>query len=193
VKAWEEGKAPLLKPAIETAQVMAGKVHTHPLASKLLEAGTPEISGYWHDDTTEVRLRFRPDWLTDPGPRGRILCVDYKSAKSADPAQFRRSAADYGYHCQAAWYLDGLREVEISDDAAFIFIVQEKVPPYLVSVVQLDAEAIEVGRRINRRAIDLYAKCRANNEWPGYDNTIHTVGLPAWLLKQIEESETAHV
>lgn len=191
-KAWAEGKAPLLKTAIEQAQLMAGKVHTHPLAAKLLEAGSPEFSGYWHDDATGVRLRFRPDWITEPA-RGRMICVDYKSAKSADPEQFKKHAADYGYHCQAAWYLDGLREVQISDDAAFLFIVQEKVAPYLVSIVQLDLEAIEIGRQLNRRAINLYADCYEGNSWPGYENTVHTVSLPSWVVKQHNESETAHV
>lgn len=192
VKAWAEGKAPLLKSAIDVAQVMAGKVHSHPLAAKLLQAGTPEFSGYWHDDATGVRLRFRPDWITDPRS-GRMICVDYKSAKTADPAQFRRSIADYGYHCQAAWYLDGLREVEISDDAAFVFIVQEKTFPFLVSVVQLDLEAIEIGRQKNRLAINRYAECRESNEWPGYDNTIHTLSLPSWVVKQHnEEGAAAH-
>ena len=187
-KAREQGKSCITKDQMETAQLMAGRVFAHPLAGKLLQHGSAEMSGYWHDDTTGVRCRFRPDFL--PETKGRMVCVDYKSAVSANPAAFKKSAADYGYHQQAAWYLEGLQEVEISDDAAFLFIVQMKNPPFLVSVVQLDAEAIEVGRRQNRHAIDTYAKCVANNHWPGYDTGIHTVGLPPWALTQIEASLT---
>lgn len=188
IDAWAQGKAPLLKKDIELAQVMAGKVFAHQVAAKLLSAGTPEMSGYWHDDATGIRLRFRADWLTDPGDSGgRIFCVDYKSAASADPDEFRRSAAKYGYHQQAAWYQDGLREVGISDDAPFLFIVQEKTSPFSVSLVQLDQEDIDRGRRLNRIAIDLYAQCVETNTWPGYGNTIHQVSLPKWAVMQEEE------
>lgn len=185
-KARKQGKSCITKDQMEIAQVMAGKVFSHPLAGKLLQSGNAEMSGYWHDDATGARCRFRPDFL--PDVKGRFVCIDYKSAVSANPTAFRKSAGDYGYHQQAAWYLDGLREVEISDDAAFLFIVQQKTPPFLVSVVQLEPEAIELGRRQNRIAIDTYAQCAADNKWPGYDEGIHTVGLQPWLVKQLEES-----
>lgn len=184
--AWLNGKAPLLKKDIDTAQIMAGRVHAHPLAGRLLQRGAAEMSGYWHDDATGVRLRFRTDWLTDPGASSRIICVDYKTSTSANPAQFAKACADYGYHQQAAWYLDGLREVEVAEDAGFVFIVQQKTTPFLVSVVQLNPEDVERGRRLNRRAIDVYAKCRANNSWPGYGDGIEMVSLPAWAVKQTE-------
>lgn len=183
-KAWAEGKAPLLKKDIDQAQRMAGRVFSHPIAGKLLDAdGTAELSGWWHDDDTGVRLRFRPDWLLER-PGSRMICVDYKTAVSASPDHFARSAADYGYHQQAAWYLDGLREVEVSDDAAFVFVVQSKTAPFLVSVVQLDAEAIQLGRDRNRAAIDIYAKCLADGQWPGYGDGIHSVSLPRWAVNQ---------
>jgi hypothetical protein len=183
-KAWALGKAPLLKSQIELAQRMAGNVFEHRVAAKLLEAGAAELSGYWHDHATGVRLRFRPDWLPDVGA-GRPIIVDYKTAASANPRRFIKSAADYGYHQQGAWYIDGLAEVSGAADAAFIFIVQQKDPPFLVSVCQLDAEAIELGRRQNRAAIELYAACRDANRWPGYEG-ITTLSLPRWAIAQIE-------
>lgn len=185
-KAWAHGRAPLLKAQMDQAQRMAGKVFAHRIAAKLLEQGSAELSGYWHDAQTGVRLRFRPDWLPEHVGRGRPLVVDYKTAASANPKRFAKSAADYGYHNQAAWYIDGLAATTGLDDAAFLFIVQQKDTPFLVSVVQLDAEAIELGRRQNRAAVDLYAACRDAGEWPGYDG-ITTCSLPRWAVKQIED------
>jgi hypothetical protein len=183
-KAWAEGKVPQLKHQIDTAQRMAGKVFEHPVAAKLLERGSAECSGFWHDPDTHVRLRFRPDWL--PDTTGRPLIVDYKTAVSANPRKFAKSAVDWGYHMQAPFYIDGLAAVTGADDAAFLFIVQQKEPPHLVSVCQLEPEDIELGRQQNRRAIELYAACRESGHWPGYDG-ITTVALPGWARRQITD------
>jgi hypothetical protein len=186
-KAWAEGKAPLLKAQIELAQRMAGKVFEHRIAAKLLEQGAAELSGYWHDTETGVRLRFRPDFLPEVG--GRPIIVDYKTAASANPRRFIKSAYDYGYHQQAPWYIDGLEQTTGAADAAFVFIVQQKDPPFLVSVCQLEPEDIELGRKQNRRAIDLYAACRDAGVWPGYGG-ITTCPLPGWARRQIEDDLT---
>lgn len=185
-QARESGRLPITKANMDIAQRMAGRVHTNPIAARLFMSGMPEVSGYWHDQATGVRCRFRADWL--PDRPGRMICVDYKTALSADPKKFEKSLVDYGYHQQAAWYLDGLREVGIADDAAFLFIVQKKTPPFPVSLVQIRPEDVELGRRQNRRALELYARCRAEKSWPGYGDGIHVVGLPAWAASQIEAS-----
>ena len=187
-KARQMGKSCITKEQMGIAQIMAGRVFAHPIAAKLLDIdnGVAEYSGYWHDDETSVRLRLRPDWVYTP-QRGRAIYVEYKSAISAEPKEFEKSVGTFGYHCQAAWQLDGLAEVEVSDDAAHLFIVQQKTPPFLVSVVQLDPEAIELGRRQNRRAIDIYAECSDRNQWPGYGTGIYTASLPGWLVKQVEQ------
>ena len=189
-KAWAAGHVPLLKKDIDIAQRMAGKVFENRTAARLLERGQAELSGYWHDDATGVRLRFRPDFLPEIGG-GRQIIVDYKTAVSADPRHFERKLIDFGYHQQAAWYIDGLRETTGCEDAAFLFIVQQKTAPFLVSLCQLQPEAIELGRRQNRLAIDLYARCTADNSWPGYGDDIYQCGLPAWAAKQIEDQLTA--
>lgn len=183
-KAWAHGKAPLLKAQIDTAQRMAGKVFAHPIAAKLLQAGAAELSGYWHDPDTGVRLRFRPDFLPDTGA-GRPIIVDYKTAASANPKRFAKAAYDYGYYCQAAWYIDGLAATTGAQDAAFIFVVQMKDPPWLVSVCQLEPDDIAYGRAQNRRAIELFKTCQDADTWPGYDD-LYTCPLPAWARRQIE-------
>jgi hypothetical protein len=190
-KAWAHGKIPALPPLIDTAQRMAGKVFAHRIAAKLLENGAAELSGYWHDEPTGVRLRFRPDFLPETGS-GRPIIVDYKSAASANPRRFAKAAYDYGYYQQAGWYIDGLQHTTGAADAAFVFVVQQKDPPFLVSVCQLEPEDIELGRRQNRAAIDLYARCRDTGKWPGYDD-MSICGLPGWARKQIHDDlgETA--
>ncbi|SLF39841.1 PD-(D/E)XK nuclease-like domain-containing protein [Mycobacteroides abscessus] len=184
-EARERGQIPMHIAEVAKAKAMAAKVREHPLAAALLADGTPELSGYWQDPETGVRLRFRPDWLPNPG-RGRLIVVDYKTATSAHPGHFAKAAADYGYHQQVPWYLDGLAACDISDDAAFVFIVQSKSPPYPVSVIELKPDDIELGRRRNRKAIDLYAQCVAADHWPDYGQGVHSVSLPSYAVYQQE-------
>lgn len=181
----QRGQIPMHIAEVAKAKAMAAKVRQHPLAAALLADGTPELSGYWHDPETGVRLRFRPDWLPNPG-RGRLIVVDYKTATSAHPGHFARAAADYGYHQQVPWYLDGLAACDIADDAAFVFIVQSKTPPFPVSVIELKPDDIELGRRRNRKAIDLYAACAAHDHWPDYGQGVHSVSLPSYAVYQQE-------
>lgn len=183
-KARLEGRLPIAKSDMERAQTMAGRVFQHRIAGRLLSSGQAEHSIYWHDDATGVRLRCRPDFIT--AGRGRTICVDYKTSTSANPRQFQRAVTDYGYHMQQAFYEDGLAELGLVD-VGFLFVVQSKSAPYTVSVCSIDPEIVELGRRQNRAAIELFARCMAEDRWPGYDG-IHTVGMAGWAVKQIEES-----
>ncbi|WP_078324458.1 PD-(D/E)XK nuclease-like domain-containing protein [Mycobacteroides salmoniphilum] len=184
-QARELGQIPMHIAEVAKAKAMAARVREHPLAGPLLSDGTPELSGYWHDPKTGIRLRFRPDWLPNPG-RGRLIVVDYKTSTSAYPGHFAKAAAEYGYHQQAPWYLDGLAACEIADDAAFLFVVQSKTAPYPVTVMELDPEDIELGRRRNRKAINLYAQCTAADHWPDYGQCVHSVSLPSYARYQQE-------
>lgn len=182
-----EGKVPLKAADYDAAVAMANAVRRHPVAAMLLRDGVAEHSIYWRDSETGVMLRARPDWLPRTGPGGRLVIVDYKTSTSASPDKFRSAAADYGYHQQAEWYRDGVAAVGMSEDPAFVFVVQEKKPPYLVSVVELDNDALMLGRRLNRRAIDTYAECVAADHWPTWGDDVHLVSLPTWAFYQNAE------
>lgn len=177
-EAYAAGKVPILTHEDAKARVMAAKVRDHPLAAELLAAGWPEQSMYWNDPVAWVRLRSRVDWMVELD--GRLVLVDYKTTKDAEPQEFSDSAARYGYHQQAAWYLAGVRELELHPDPRFVFIAQEKTEPFLVSVHEYTAEDIAVGEEMNRRAIDIYARCLATDTWPAYGDHIHTMRLPRW-------------
>jgi hypothetical protein len=188
------GETPLL--ASEYAQVvaMADAIHEHPAAALLLdpEHGDPERSLFWVDQQTGVWLRCRLDWMPHAS-NGRMILVDYKTSVSAERGEFARSAAKYGYHQQAAWYMDGVRHLGLADDVAFVFVVQEKEPPYPVSVVELHPADIEIGAVLNRRAVDLFAECMTSGVWPGYGHGIELVELPYWYrrLHDVEMAEVA--
>ena len=174
-----KGETPLLVKDALIVDEMATALLEHRLASMLLAKGEPEVSAFAPDPATGVMRRGRVDWLS------RHVITDYKTAATADPAAFGRSAAAYGYHMQAAWYLDLFRDLG-ADVEAFAFIVQEKEPPYLVEVIELDERAVDRGRVLNARALERYRDCRASGVWPGYsgrDDQSTTVDLPPWAYR----------
>jgi hypothetical protein len=174
-----DGKVPVLVDTYVQGAALALAAKQHPLGELLFAEGTPELSVYWHDPETGVRLRCRPDWMhTSP------MVVDVKTTKSAAPTDFVRSVADYGYHCQQAFYVDGLAAHGI--DAQFLFFAIEKTRPFLCSVIELPDEAVQLGRRLNRAAVDLYARCCETGEWPGYPPIIHRLELPPWTYTSAE-------
>lgn len=182
------GVVPLLEHEHEQMCDMAAALRRHSIAKDLFKhGGRAEQTLIWQDAPTGVWRRARLDWLPDkPGPHGRLVIVDYKTCRSASPDVIPGALASYGYHMQGAWYADGVRALGLAKDAAFCLVMQEKDPPYLVTVAQVDAIALSIGRDLNRRALQRYKRCRETGQWPGYvdpETEPAVVALPSWYEK----------
>jgi hypothetical protein len=181
--AYAKGRTPILAhkwDGIRTNQVAA--VRRHRLASALLSGGRPEQVLVWQDDATGVWCRAMVDYLH---PK---WMVDYKTCESADPDAIRKAVSNYGYHVQATHYLDGGAALGLGV-LPFYFVFQEKDPPHVVTVAQLDAEFLDNGRAWIRRALEMYRDCQAADVWPSYapDDQIVTIDQPRWLRRADEE------
>ena len=191
-EAYAAGHVPILVSEHEQVVAMAAAIREHPTAAALLDpsTGAPEQSLYWTDERTGVPLRARLDWLPHVTER-RMVIPDYKTTISADPESIAKSVWTYGYYAQAAFYIDAVHALGLDDDPAFVLICQEKTAPYLVAVVEPDAQALAVGRARNRQAIDIYADCTATDTWPGYSEAVELVSLPRWAATDLDMEMTA--
>lgn len=170
------GRIPLLTKDAEQVKAMRDALAKHPHAAQLLSpGGAAEISAFRTDPVTGCWLRARFDYVR----ASEGVLVDYKTAESADPAAFARKGIDFGYHMQAGWYLDQANGLGLEIER-FVFVVQEKVAPFLVSVVEYDADTLALGRAWNRYAIDRWVECLDANTWPGYPDETVTVSAPPW-------------
>lgn len=186
-----DGLVPILAADYAHAVAMAEAVRAHPLASLVLSDGDAEVSFFFTDEETGVVRRARADFLRRRRAGQRLIVADYKTTVSAFPDSFGASAAKFGYAMQAAWYLDAVQACGLVGDddepPAFVFVAQEKQPPYLVSVIELDADAMRVGDALNRRALRIFRECSDADTWPGYPaDDITLVSLPAWFVRQME-------
>src|SRR5262249_7520845 len=108
---------------------------------------------------------------------------DFKTTTDASPAAVRKTIANLNYHMQAAWYTDAVEQF-YDLGPAFLFVFQEKQPPYLVNVVDLDDDDIEAGRERNRKACEICRDCTQAGIWPGYsDYDITHITLPPWAQR----------
>lgn len=167
-----------------TCMAISERLNKHPAASVLFRSGVAELSMFWEDPETGVQCKCRPDWLIK-----KTAIIDVKSTQDASASGFARSVANYEYHMQAAWYLDGVRAC-LGEDApgAFIFAAFEKDAPHAVAFYNADAEMIELGRREYRRRLKTYAECKTRDFWPGYPAGITSLSLPAWVLKAANDN-----
>lgn len=171
------GKLPVSTDDYAAAMAMRQAVQAHPVAGGLFTDGQAEVSAYRTDKSSGVRLRGRFDWLTNAGN-----IVDLKTARTVNPDDLGRHFWKYGYHMQAAWYRRLVIDLGINPSPSFTFVVVDKTPPHPVVVCRWDDQGISEGEWLNRDAINLYAKCMADNEWPGYSDEILTISPPEWAV-----------
>ena len=172
------GRTVISRDDAELVMAMGRAVHGHPAAAMLLALpGAAETTWMWHDQPTGLQCKCRPDWLTTDGS----LIVDLKTTEDASPAGFRKSIANWRYHVQASWYLDGIEQATGRRPEQFIFICVEKKAPHAVAVYAADAEMIAAGAKQARLDLDTLAVCKAADAWPGYSDQIETISLPAWM------------
>lgn len=152
----------------------------HPLAAKLLAGPGPcEVCIVWDDPTTGVRCKARIDKLATRAG----FVVDLKTTSDARPESFRRSVLDHAYHRQAAFYLHGLAALDATYEGFAIIAVETKAP-YAVSVLEMEQEAMDIGRVEAHAAMELYSLCAATSQWNPYPPQIRKTGLPEWKYRQ---------
>ena len=163
---------------------MAESVRGNPDAMEVLSSpGVAESSFFTTDPVTGVQVKIRPDWLTDDG-----RCVDLKTSADASDEGFGRSVVNYRYFVQQAFYSDVYMWATGERLASFDFLVVESDAPHCSTVIRLPDDAVEYGRQLYRRDLNLYAECLARDEWPGLPRERHMLALPGWFVSQIENA-----
>ena len=173
----------------QTVHDMSDALKMNTVANKLLN-GVHELPAFWTDEETGERCKCRFDCITNIN--GQPVIVDYKTANSATTDEFTRSAIRYGYDFQAAMYSAGYAATNDGETPMFVFVVQEKEPPYAINVLVADDAFVAHGEEIFRELISLYHHCKTTNKWFGYlgeDNVINTLSLPVWMSAEKGDAE----
>lgn len=156
-------------------------IHNHPLAKVLLRNAEIEQSMAWVDPETGVLCRIRPDIIS----HGSM--ADLKKTACSSPKQFARSCVKYGYHRQAAMYMDGYEILTGERLEDFFFIAIEMTLPFCCEVYRVPPEMMESGKNQYRKSLQIYAECLKTDNWPGYGGGALSkdINWPTWADKEI--------
>lgn len=182
------GQVPLLAAEHARAAAVAAAVTAHPVAGAVFAEGTAEQSLFWTDPEYGIWKRARLDWI--PSGYGRPLVAELKTCASASPLAVTKAVADFGYYLQAAWYREGLYALG-GDLPDVLLVFVQTTEPYLVTVADLDPEALAAGAARARLASEIYRDCTAAGTWPAWSGDIIRIGLPAWAQRRIDNETGA--
>lgn len=123
----------------------------------------------YRDDATGLMIPFKI--LADVVPVGGYaqILADLKTCANASPNAWAKAVFDYGYHWQAACYLDVWNVAGKGERIDFFHILQENFKPYQTAKRLLTSEFVELGRSKYQMAIARYCRCLDSLTWPDYD------------------------
>ncbi len=146
--------------------------------SDLCAEGTCESSWVWQEEDTW--LKIRPDWIS----LDHTIILDYKTTdNSANPDGRGKHILNMGYHLQDALYRRGVRALT-ETNPTFVFLFQECEPPHMCSLAALPSQFADMGDWQVERGIEIWRKCLAENDWPGYPDRICYPDVPGWAYAQ---------
>ncbi len=175
------GLVPVLAHAFEEYSVASAAIVIRLSDMGIDLDGASELAFEWTETTPhgDVLCRGMADhvWLDS----GRIL--DLKVIDDASPAKVERSAASLDHAVQHAAYTRALCRVrpDLVGRTQFLFAFCEPGEPYDVNVSEPDGVFRELGEQRWLRAVTTWAKCVAEDRFPGYG--INHLNPPIWQLR----------
>lgn len=169
-----KGRTILTPDQMQAALAVRDAVHRHPVASGLLHGGAAEQSFYARDPEFGALVKCRTDYMAGD------LITDVKSTEDASPAGFAKSAANYRYLCQVAWYWDVLDAHYGEHPPYWAFLAVEKEPPYAIGIYYPDANDVQRARMACRRDLARIMELRKSGVWPDYATEALPLAMPSW-------------
>lgn len=156
------------------------RVRGDKVVGRYLSSGIPEASITWIDQVTGLTCKARLDFVSNVD--GKVTMLDLKTTSgSITPHAFGRTAAQYHYHTQMAWYRWGLRSGFGCDASAKLVAITKDAPLDCV-VYDVGNEALAVGDEHWRLWLNQVAEAVKRGEWPGVSMVEQDLVLPSWAF-----------
>lgn len=187
IDARAEGLVPVKQAELDEINAVSESLLANITARTMLEAeGDPEVSAFATCPETGVRLRGRYDYR----PKNLAVLDDVKTvgrAGGASEAEFTKQIFNFGYDVQAGQYTD-IHKYITGEERDFAFIVVEMVAPYLVNVITMSEQYLDMGRVKSMEARRRYRHGLDTGEWPGYSLDIKRVEPPMYAVYDFQDN-----
>lgn len=152
-----EGKEIVSKAHHETLVAMNDSMRSgrYKIAMSLLTDCEPEMSIFF--EWLGIKWKVRLDGLNEK----KKIVTEYKTAASIP--SFSNQVFRLGYDVQAALYLEAV-EAYFGDEFSFIWVVQEKTPPYAIKTIDAslgDPSPLEIGQARLNNLTEQYKSLKA--------------------------------
>ena len=159
---------------------------------QLLTHSKREISLYYTDPATGVKVRVRPDAMQFAENIGVNAIISVKSTRAESLEKFYYDAAKLQYEVTEGMYQEVASGVTGRDFNCTITVMFQTVAPYGVALMVWDAEDIEIGKHKYHLGLQTVADCKESGLYPGYDayaesGNFGLIGmkLPNWVAKDL--------
>lgn len=169
--------------SFQTIEYMLESCYKDSTIQKLISGTEYQLSLYWTDESTGLKMKTRPDICK----RKKNVIVNLKTAEDGSPKQFSRDLATYDYPLQAAIEITGCLRTGLMDSVDnYFWLVVEKQPPYNATIYEFQKQDIEYSFDELDFLKRKLARAKEEKLYPGYtdrsDNQfgILTAEIPAW-------------
>jgi len=190
-KAWEDvkekagNKEIVFTEELESAKGMRDMLFKLDFFEKSIKKSQKELSVFWQDTDTGIDCKARIDLYSD----FYNLLFDLKTTR--DCIAFKKSFFNYGYHIQAAFYMDGIKQVTGIQPNGFLIFAAEKEAPFLCKSHYIDFrdEPISTGRDEYKYLLNLYSECESKNNFEkAFEDEMEQIEYtPIWYNKLTPE------
>lgn len=166
----------LVQPEADYVSGMQIGIYNNRSAKELL--GMPrwsEIACFATDPETGVLVKCKFDTLLKS-----LTAIDLKKTQDASLSHFEKSVASYRYHVQHAFYSDVFKWATGIELKSFQFLAVEERMPHFSKIYECDTPSVDYGRKLYRQALNTYAECLKNNDWPMPNGDLEYITLPSW-------------
>ncbi len=175
------GLTPILEQEYLGYQRAARRITEQLANAGLILDGASELPIEWHEQTEHGPVACRG--MMDHVWIDRGIVLDLKVTADACPTSVERTAENLGYAIQSAAYTGALTKLrpDLAGRIRFVFAFAEAEEPYALNLCEPDGLFRELGERRWSRAVNAWARCLKNNEWPAYPG-INDLSAPTWIL-----------
>jgi len=147
--------------------------------------GDFELSFVWRDPS-ELLFKGRADRVSWEYAGGTI--VDIKTCPDARRDAFERKIFSLGYHNQGALYAEGLLALGMSIKHYTIIAIESEAP-HGIAIYRIRDEVLAAAHKENQKLKHRFEECMKSNCWPSYGERVVDIGLPQWVMNQLEGTQ----